>query len=120
MASNKAYKGFTTKAVHVGQEPDPSTGSVIPPIHLTSTYIQEEFGKPLAAKSCEVAAEMAISSIKDSGTQQKVARDFWARTCDTLSEVRKILEMHGKNLAAEVRADRDFVFKTGKADVEKA
>ena len=44
--SKKAYKGFTTKAVHIVQEPDPSTGSVIPPIHLTSTYIQEEFGKP--------------------------------------------------------------------------
>ena len=46
MAHSKAYKGFTTKAVHVGQEPDPSTGSVIPPIHMTSTYIQEEFGRP--------------------------------------------------------------------------
>lgn len=46
MASKKAYKGFTTKAVHIGQKPDPSTGSVIPPIHMTSTYIQEELGKP--------------------------------------------------------------------------
>ena len=46
MASNKAYKGFTTKAVHVGQDPDKETGAVIPPIHLTSTYIQEEFGQP--------------------------------------------------------------------------
>ncbi|MDP3976254.1 MAG: aminotransferase class I/II-fold pyridoxal phosphate-dependent enzyme [bacterium] len=32
---------FSTKAIHVGQEPDPSTGSVIPPIHMTSTYAQE-------------------------------------------------------------------------------
>ena len=46
VASKKAYKGFTTKAVHVGQDPDPSTGAVIPPIHMTSTYIQEEFGVP--------------------------------------------------------------------------
>jgi len=46
VASKKDYKGFTTKAVHVGQDPDPATGAVIPPIHLTSTYIQEEFGKP--------------------------------------------------------------------------
>jgi cystathionine beta-lyase/cystathionine gamma-synthase len=46
VASKKAYKGFTTKAVHIGQKPDPSTGSVIPPIHMTSTYIQEELGKP--------------------------------------------------------------------------
>ncbi len=46
MASDKTYKGFTTKAVHVGQNPDADTGAVIPPIHLTSTYIQEEFGVP--------------------------------------------------------------------------
>ncbi len=31
---------FPTRAIHAGQEPDPSTGSVIPPIHLTSTYAQ--------------------------------------------------------------------------------
>lgn len=46
VSSNKKRKGFTTRAVHVGQDPDPATGSVIPPIHATSTYIQEEFGKP--------------------------------------------------------------------------
>ncbi len=46
MSSTKKYKGFTTKAVHIGQDPDPVTGAVIPPIHATSTYIQEEFGVP--------------------------------------------------------------------------
>ena len=46
MSTTKKYKGFTTKAVHIGQNPDPSTGAVIPPIHATSTYIQEEFGVP--------------------------------------------------------------------------
>ncbi|MBI2683613.1 MAG: PLP-dependent transferase [Acidobacteriales bacterium] len=38
-------KGFSTRAIHVGQEPDPVTGSVAPPIHPTSTYAQEEIGK---------------------------------------------------------------------------
>lgn len=37
--------GFATKAIHVGQEPDPSTGAVAPPIFPTSTYAQEEIGK---------------------------------------------------------------------------
>lgn len=37
--------GFSTKAVHAGIEPDPSTGSIMTPIHLTSTYVQEELGK---------------------------------------------------------------------------
>ena len=37
--------GFSTKAIHVGQEPEPSTGAVTVPIFLTSTYVQEEIGK---------------------------------------------------------------------------
>ncbi len=38
-------QGFATKAIHVGQEPDPSTGAVTVPIFATSTYVQEEIGK---------------------------------------------------------------------------
>src|SRR5438105_3950527 len=37
--------GFATKCIHVGQEPDPSTGAVTVPIFATSTYVQEEIGK---------------------------------------------------------------------------
>ncbi len=33
--------GFGTRAIHAGQEPDPSTGSIMTPVHLTSTYVQE-------------------------------------------------------------------------------
>ncbi|PAP76734.1 cystathionine gamma-synthase [Rubrivirga marina] len=33
--------GFGTRAVHAGQEPDPSTGSIMTPVHLTSTFVQE-------------------------------------------------------------------------------
>lgn len=36
--------GFCTDAIHVGQEPDPSTGSVVAPIYQTSTYVQESLG----------------------------------------------------------------------------
>lgn len=43
MANKQA--GFATKAIHVGQEPDPSTGAVTVPIFATSTYVQEEIGK---------------------------------------------------------------------------
>ena len=35
---------FETRAIHEGQEPDPTTGSVIPPIYQTSTYVHEEVG----------------------------------------------------------------------------
>ncbi|OFW37630.1 MAG: cystathionine gamma-synthase [Acidobacteria bacterium RIFCSPLOWO2_12_FULL_60_22] len=37
--------GFSTDAIHAGQEPDPSTGAVVVPIFQTSTYVQEELGK---------------------------------------------------------------------------
>lgn len=36
---------FSTKAVHAGQVPDPSTGAVMTPVFLTSTYVQEGLGK---------------------------------------------------------------------------
>jgi len=37
--------GFSTKAIHAGQEPDPTTGAIMTPVYLTSTYVQEELGK---------------------------------------------------------------------------
>jgi cystathionine gamma-lyase/cystathionine beta-lyase/cystathionine gamma-lyase/homocysteine desulfhydrase len=37
--------GFSTDAIHVGQEPDPATGAIIVPIYQTSTFVQEELGK---------------------------------------------------------------------------
>ena len=36
---------FSTKAIHAGQQPDPTTGAVMTPVYLTSTYVQEEIGK---------------------------------------------------------------------------
>lgn len=37
--------GFSTDAIHVGQEPDPLTGAVVAPIYQTSTYALESFDK---------------------------------------------------------------------------
>ena len=37
--------GFATRAIHVGQQADPLTGSIGVPIYPTSTYLQEELGK---------------------------------------------------------------------------
>ncbi|MCR9256198.1 MAG: PLP-dependent aspartate aminotransferase family protein [Alphaproteobacteria bacterium] len=37
--------GFATRAIHVGQDPDPTTGAVIVPIYATSTYVQESPGE---------------------------------------------------------------------------
>jgi cystathionine gamma-lyase len=37
-------QGFSTRAIHAGQSPDPSTGAIMTPIYATSTYVQESPG----------------------------------------------------------------------------
>ena len=36
--------GFETRAIHAGQAPDPTTGAVVTPIYLTSTYVHSQPG----------------------------------------------------------------------------
>jgi cystathionine gamma-lyase len=43
--TNKNRLGLATRAIHAGQEPDPTTGAIMPPIYQTSTYVQESPGK---------------------------------------------------------------------------
>jgi cystathionine gamma-synthase len=38
------HSGFQTRAIHAGQEPDPLTGAVVPPIYQVSTYAQDGVG----------------------------------------------------------------------------
>ncbi len=38
-------QGFSTKAIHAGQPAEPTTGAIMTPVFLTSTYVQEELGK---------------------------------------------------------------------------
>ena len=40
----KNAQGFSTRAIHAGQRPDPTTGAVMTPIYATSTYAQESPG----------------------------------------------------------------------------
>ena len=41
---NEETLGFETLAIHAGQDPDPLTGAVVPPIYQTSTYKQDGVG----------------------------------------------------------------------------
>src|SRR6266516_3203283 len=41
----KKQHEFATRAIHTGQEPDPSTGAIMTPIYATSTYVQKSPGK---------------------------------------------------------------------------
>ncbi|MCP4433199.1 MAG: cystathionine gamma-synthase [Gammaproteobacteria bacterium] len=44
MSNSNKKTGFSTRAIHAGQHPDPSTGAVMTPIYATSTYVQSSPG----------------------------------------------------------------------------
>ena len=44
MTDSTSKKHLSTRVIHGGQSPDPSTGAVMPPIYATSTYVQESPG----------------------------------------------------------------------------
>jgi len=44
MSRKRNKQGFETRAIHAGQEPDPTTGAIMTPIYTSSTYIQESPG----------------------------------------------------------------------------
>jgi cystathionine beta-lyase/cystathionine gamma-synthase len=68
---------FETRAIHAGQAPDPTTGSVIVPIYQTSTYVQEEVGKnkgydySRVANPTRTALETCLASLE--GAEHGVA-----------------------------------------------
>ena len=44
MTEKKNREGFNTRAIHAGQQPDPTTGAIMTPIYASSTYVQESPG----------------------------------------------------------------------------
>ncbi|HEX8228562.1 MAG TPA: cystathionine gamma-synthase [Chloroflexia bacterium] len=63
--------GFETRAIHAGQDPDPTTGAVIVPIYQTSTYVQEKVGEhkgyeySRTGNPTRTALEKCIASLED-------------------------------------------------------
>jgi cystathionine gamma-synthase len=62
---------LSTRVVHAGLEPDPSYGSVIPPIHQTSTYVQpapgefvEDYDYARSANPTRAALERALGELE--------------------------------------------------------
>ena len=45
MSNEKKAQGFSTLAVHAGVKPDPSTGAIMTPVYMSSTYVQEGIGQ---------------------------------------------------------------------------
>jgi cystathionine gamma-synthase len=65
--------GFETLAVHAGHAPDPSTGAVVPPISLATTFAQDAVGSPRAyeysrsANPTRSALEAAVAALEGAG-----------------------------------------------------
>lgn len=73
---------------------------------------EKEFGKPLAAESCKVEATLATKHLEDAITNQRVIKDFWNKTCETLTELRKLVEIMSYALSGDAKVSRDFVVRT--------
>ena len=110
-------KGFATRAIHAGQEPDPTTGAVMTPIYATSTYVQESPGKHkgfdyarsinptrLAYEKCiadleggtrgfafasGLAAMSTVLELLESGSHVVVSDDLYGGTFRLFDKVRK-------------------------------
>src|SRR6478752_1919766 len=57
--------GFSTKAIHAGQEPDPTTGAVITPIHPSSTYAQDGVGGTRSGYEYSRSANPTRTALQD-------------------------------------------------------
>lgn len=45
MKNSNKKRGFATRAIHAGQQPDPTTGAIMTPVYLTSTFVQTSPGQ---------------------------------------------------------------------------
>lgn len=66
---------FRTRAIHIGQEPDPATGAVVPPIHMASTFAQPgagewgEYNYSRSGNPTRHAFEVTAASLEGCGSE---------------------------------------------------
>jgi cystathionine beta-lyase/cystathionine gamma-synthase len=68
--------GFSTDAIHAGQEPDPTTGAVTVPIYQTSTYVQEGLGKHKGFEYARTQNPTRIALEKNVATLERGTEGF--------------------------------------------
>jgi len=81
------HLGFSTRAVHAGQKPDPRTGAVAVPIYQTSTYVPETLGEPAEFEYARVqnptrqALEEQVSALEGGHSAYAFASGMSAIAC---------------------------------------
>jgi cystathionine gamma-synthase len=80
--------GFDTLAIHAGQDPDPLTGAVVPPIYQTSTFkqdgvggLREGFEYSRTANPTRTALEECLAALEDGGHALAFASGMAAEDC---------------------------------------
>jgi cystathionine gamma-synthase len=80
--------GFETLAIHAGQEPDPLTGAVVPPIYQVSTYKQDGVGGlrggyeySRSANPTRTALEQCLAALEDGSAALAFASGLAAEDC---------------------------------------
>ena len=85
---------FETRAIHVGQDPEPAFGSVNVPIYQTSTYVQDAVGKPKAydyaraGNPTRTALEQVLASLEEASSAVAFGSGMAAETTLLLAVVR--------------------------------
>jgi cystathionine beta-lyase/cystathionine gamma-synthase len=95
-------KGFGTRAIHAGQEPDPTTGAIMTPVYQTSTYVQEspgvikdDYDYARSANPTRKALEANLASLEgvhSSATKRRSRAALRRRLWRHLSVVRQSLQ----------------------------
>src|SRR5687767_14821765 len=81
---------FRTRAIHVGQERDPLTGAVVPPVHFASTFVQPgagtwgEFDYSRSGNPTRKAFETTLASLEGGVGGLAFASGMAATTCAVL------------------------------------
>lgn len=81
---------FRTRAIHVGQERDPQTGAVVPPLHLASTFVQPgpgewgEFDYSRSGNPTRKALENTLASLESGTHALAFASGMAATHCATM------------------------------------
>ncbi len=81
---------FRTRAIHVGNEPDPKTGAVVRPLHLAATFVQskagelQEFDYSRSGNPTRKAFEHSLAALEGGKHALAFASGMAATTCATM------------------------------------
>src|SRR5262245_57323897 len=85
--SQQGGQGFETRAIHAGQDADPTTGAVVPPLSLSTTFAQRAVGEHLgfeysrSGNPTRAALETCLASLEGAAHGFAFASGLAAEDC---------------------------------------